>query len=241
MCIFPASGRKHADAIELCDRDTSTWCQDVFHAIDGKDDFRQCRAHRGDSRTWRPNANAYQLPGVETFVHSLPFFSNIGKIAIIINRAGDKGVEHRDIGGQDDLVSEFVWIRTHSSKKIFFVKDPVTHEKVYAPLGPCVGWFDDHLLHNIDTIDEDNQWSIRVDGRFTPEFRTLLVEQGIFGTQKHPIPEDQGLGLRGVLAAQQNGVCFLLRENERELSSEEEEEEEEEKEEEQEEQEKMVV
>ena len=30
---FPAQGRKHADCIELCDRDTSTWCQVSRHAI----------------------------------------------------------------------------------------------------------------------------------------------------------------------------------------------------------------
>ena len=38
---------------------------------------------------------------------------------------GDKGVEHADIG-QDDLVSEFVWIRTASSRKRFYVRDPDT-------------------------------------------------------------------------------------------------------------------
>ena len=78
--IFPAEGKKHADCIELCDRDTSTWCQDVFRALNGKDDFRQCRGHRGDPKTWRPNTNAFLLPGVESFARKLPFFSQIGKI-----------------------------------------------------------------------------------------------------------------------------------------------------------------
>ena len=227
--IFPAEGKKHADCIELCDRDTSTWCQDVFRALNGKDDFRQCRGHRGDPKTWRPNTNAFLLPGVESFARKLPFFSQIGKIAIIINRPNDVGVEHADIG-QNDLVSEFVWIRTKSSKKIFYVKDPVTNEKTYAPVGSCVGWFDDHLQHNIEPVNAET-WSIRIDGRFTPEYRELLVENAVFGKQNIAMDGDEGNGLKGVLKAQTNGPVFLQRENDAPSESESESEEEEEEEE----------
>ena len=236
--VFPADGKKHADCIELCDRDTSTWCQDVFHARNGKDDFRQCRGHRGDSRTWRPNTNAFLLPAVESFARSLPFFSEVGKIAIIMNRPNDKGVEHADID-QSDLVSEFVWVRTKSSGKKFYVRHPDTNEKTFAPLGACVGWFDDHLLHNIEETAEET-WSIRIDGRFTKEYRAMLVENGVFGNQKVPMEGDDGQGLRGVLRAQEKGPVFLLRENDAESSSEEEESEVEESEEEEEEEEVVV-
>lgn len=102
MSVFPADGLKYASAVELCDRDTSGWCLDVFHAFNGRDDFKQCRAHRGDPNTWRPNANSHVLPGVVDFVKRLPFFEATGKIAIIVNNPNDTGVEHSDIG-LDDL------------------------------------------------------------------------------------------------------------------------------------------
>ena len=224
LCVFPAEGKKHADCIELCDRDTSTWCQDEFQSLSSKDDFRVCRGHRGDPRTWKKNANAFLLPGVIDFVKSLPFFSQTGKIAIIINRANDTGVQHADIG-QDDLVSEFVWVRTASSRKRFYVVDPVTKERVFAQApgesAACVGWFDDHLQHNIEPVDHPQQWSLRIDGRFTPEYRALLSSQGVFGTQTNATSEDGGKGLAGVLASQVNGPCFLLHPNDAAYSDEE--------------------
>ena len=76
---FSAGGRRYSDAIELCDRDTSTWAATLPESV-GADDFRACRAHRGDPLTWRPNANAAALPGVATFVRALPFFEHTGKV-----------------------------------------------------------------------------------------------------------------------------------------------------------------
>ncbi|GMH67931.1 hypothetical protein TrRE_jg487, partial [Triparma retinervis] len=131
---FTAENRKHADAIQFCDRDTSTWCvSDVFVPMSGRDDFRQCRGHRGDNRTWKPNRNAFELPGVLQFVkEELPFFESTGKVALIFNKEGDEGVEHAD-HNLDDLVSEFVWIRTKSSNKQFYVKDGKTGERHPVP------------------------------------------------------------------------------------------------------------
>ena len=145
-------------------------------------------------------------------------------------------------------MSEFVWIRTASSKKRFYVKHPETNEKHFvertgAPEDAAmVGFFDDHLKHGIVPVDDPAQWSIRVDGRFTPEFRALLVELAAFGPQKNPAPDDGGKGLRGVLESQTKGPCFLMRENEEEeeVWSDEEEEEEEEEEVEEEEEENAV-
>mmetsp|Transcript_13707 Transcript_13707/g.27325 ORF Transcript_13707/g.27325 Transcript_13707/m.27325 type:complete len:288 (+) Transcript_13707:225-1088(+) len=228
---FTAENMVHADALEFCDRDTSTWCvSDVFVPYSGNDDFRQCRGHRGDARTWRPNKNAFEIPGVMEFVRSLPFFTSTGKVALIFNKVGDEGVEHAD-HELDDLVSEFVWIRTKSSNKQFYVVDNETGEKCFVPSsGARVGWFDDHLRHNISpvTANEDGGgcWSLRIDGRFNEKFRKIIETEGFFGAQQVPQEGDEGRGLRGVLAAQQDGPTFLQRENEY-ISDEEEEEEEE--------------
>jgi hypothetical protein len=94
--VFSANSQKHADTIELCDRDTSVWCMDTFVPYSSADDFKQCRGHRGDCKTWKSNQNAYLLPGVIEFIKSLRFFTSTGKVAIIINKANDKGIEHHD-------------------------------------------------------------------------------------------------------------------------------------------------
>ena len=108
--------------------------------------------------------------------------------------------------------------------------DPETGARAFA--GPegrgVVGWFDDHLVHSIEAVDDDDQWSIRVDGRFTQEFRELVAREGAFGEQTVPQDDDGGMGLRGVLLAQTEGPTFLQRENEEEEEEEEDEEEEEE-------------
>ena len=257
---FIAEGGKYSDALELCDRDTSVWCQDVFAAYSGMDDFVQDRAHRADPATWRPNYNGrVLLPGVLDFcARKLPMLSRVGKVAIICNEAGYPGIEHVD-HRIDALVSEFVWIRTQSSKKRFYVRDPATGAKCFAgeeaaaaaggveqegeeaaaaaaaassssssrsSSGACVGWFDDHLPHCLEPHGDGPQFSLRVDGRFTPEFRELIASRGRFGSQKVPT---EG-GLEDVLRAAtvEAGPRFLSEENPEPDSDEDDEEENEE-------------
>ena len=94
VSVFAAESQKYGDALELADRDTSCWCADAFVSRGPADDFKLCRAHRGDPRTWRPNANATALPAVSAFARRLPCFDRVGKIAIILNGRNDAGVEH---------------------------------------------------------------------------------------------------------------------------------------------------
>ena len=97
--------------------------------------------------------------------------------------------------------------------------------------GPVVGWFDDHLLHSIDPVNDDFQWSIRVDGRFTDEFRQIIATNGVFAKQGQCTEGDLGLGLKGVFLGQTDGPMFLKMENQYESESEPEYDEEEEEEE----------
>jgi hypothetical protein len=205
--VFTAKGYKHGDAIDLTDRDTSGWCADAFTAYTGHEDFKVCRAHRGDAKTWRLNPNARLLPGVVSFVRSLPFFEQTGKISIICNAPNSQGVEHCDIEFPD-LVSEFVWVRPPSSKKQFYVRDPNTNEKKFVE--GCIAWFDDHLVHNIRPDEDPFQLSIRIDGRFTPAFRELLCKQGTF-KESGVFPEGS---LKDFLSRQQDGPLFLQEVNE---------------------------
>ena len=116
---FLADDSKHSECVELCDKDTSSWPE---LRCDAEEAFATCRRRRGDARTWRPNANGERLPGVFDFVRASPIFSSTGKIAILKNERGCRGVEHVD-HRLPDLVSEFVWVRPAWSTKQFFVKD----------------------------------------------------------------------------------------------------------------------
>ena len=192
--IFAAEGRKYGDAVELCDRDTSAWCMDAFYARGPKDDFKKCRAYRGDPRTWRPNHNARALPGVADRLRRLGLLERMGKTAIILNARNSAGVEHAD-HALPDLVSEFVWLRPRASTKRFYVRDDAGAKRF---LGPHVraAWFDDHRRHCIEPVDADGQVSIRVDGRFAPDVRARLVASGAFAAN---LPGYDGAA---VLAAQ---------------------------------------
>jgi hypothetical protein len=254
--VFAAEGGKYGDALELCTRDTSGWCQDAFAAFSSADDFKQCRGHRGDPTTWRPNHNGrVLLPGVLAFANQLPFFDpgHVGKVAIIVNELNSRGVEHVD-HRFDDLVSEFVWVRTQSSTKRFFVRDPATQQKHFVGQnnnpsklasdsedrqidptrgvsegcgggGAAVCWFDDHLPHCLEQRADGPQFSLRIDGRFTPAFRAFVAAVGRFGVQSKA-GQTEG-GLAGVLLAASAGPVFLQQENpEPEMEDEDEEEEE---------------
>ena len=118
---FLADDLKHADAVELCDKDTSQWPP----AAATEDAFRTCRRRRGDPSTWRPNENAATLRELSDFARDLEIFEATGKIAVLVNAPGSTGVEHVD-HTMPDLVSEFLWIRPKWSTKIFYAKDRVT-------------------------------------------------------------------------------------------------------------------
>ncbi|KAJ1458421.1 hypothetical protein M885DRAFT_512836 [Pelagophyceae sp. CCMP2097] len=197
VCVFAAESQKYGDAIELCDRDTANWCGDAFVSETPQDDFKQCRAHRGDPCTWRWNANARQLGGLKTFAQRLPFFDRTGKVAVIVNVAGDAGVEHVD-HRLEDLVSEFVWVRPSASPKSLYVRD-AAGRKCVVPREAQVIWFDDHLPHCLER-SESAGWSVRIDGRFKPEFRELVARQGLFAL---------GESSARVLEAQKRGPTFL--------------------------------
>ena len=189
VCVFAAACRKHGDAIEL---HTKTGWPDEYG-------FEECRRNRGNGEYWRPNANAARLPGLVAFVARLPFFERTGKVTIILSAAGSCGAEHVD-HKFDGWVSEFVWLRVASSAKRFYVRgvgpDPPRHY-VGVPGRACVVWFDDHLAHCIAPAEEDS-YSIRIDGVFTPAWRKRLAQVGQCGEQ---VLRSAG-GLNAVLAAQ---------------------------------------
>jgi len=198
VSMFAAESQKYGDALELADRDTSGWVADAFVSRGPADDFKLCRAHRGDPQTWRPNANATALPAVSAFARRLPCFAGrVGKIAVILNGRNDAGVEHAD-HALSDLVSEFVWVRPPRSTKRFYVVDR-NGRKCEVPASCKLLWFDDRSKHGIFPVDDDGQVSIRIDGRFCKAFREWIRRDGTFAF----------VGGGGVLAGQFDGPPFL--------------------------------
>ena len=105
-CVnFVANNKKHGNAIQLTD--TINW--------DPKFGFRESRLYRGNPHYNKLNENSVVLHKLTKFIYDLPFFEHIGCICIILNEPNVEGSEHCD-HMFDDIVSEFVWLRTENKK-----------------------------------------------------------------------------------------------------------------------------
>jgi hypothetical protein len=117
---------------------------------------------------WKPTAEADEFPELMDFIKTLPF-EVTGRMLIIYDDAGTEVPAHRD-HLDTDICHEFVWFRT-SLRKPFYLLNHLTGEKLYV--GSYSAWFDTvNQFHGSDP-GEGLTFSIRVDGRFTEEFRRL--------------------------------------------------------------------
>lgn len=105
------------------------------------------------------------------FIATLPFAAT-ARILIIYDPEGRAVTAHRD-HDSIQLCHEFIWLRTNRAKP-FFVLDPETARKRY--IAGHAAWFDTvNQFHGADATGELS-WSIRVDGRFTDEFRKMMPD-----------------------------------------------------------------
>ena len=112
---------------------------------------------------------AAEFPGLIQWVESLPL-EQYGRLFVIFDSDG----AHEPIHRGPVPYQEFFWLRTNFDKQ-FFVFDEATQTKYYFE-GNAV-WFDQHSYHGCDeTPLGEMQWSIRVDGVFTPELRAYVAE-----------------------------------------------------------------
>jgi hypothetical protein len=117
---------------------------------------------------WAPSAEADEFTELMDFITTLPFEST-GRILIIYDDAGTEVPAHRD-HLHTDICHEFVWFRTNL-RKPFYLLNHRTGKKLYV--GSYSAWFDTvNQFHGSDP-GEGLTFSIRVDGRFTEEFRRL--------------------------------------------------------------------
>jgi hypothetical protein len=118
---------------------------------------------------WRPTADAEEFAPLMDFIATLPFEAT-GRMIIMYDFNGRPVSAHRDHDSQD-LCHEFVWFRTNMGKP-FYMLNPATGEKLYVRSHSA--WFDSvNQYHGADGGD-GLSFSIRVDGRFSDEFRAQI-------------------------------------------------------------------
>jgi hypothetical protein len=122
------------------------------------------------------------FPGTVQWVESMitnGIFEHIGRVIFFHCDHGGIPFEHRDLGGHNGVWekdqysphrNEFIHIRPNT-KKAFYIWDPETKDKTY--LNTRAAWWNDQDWHGGEAIMEQS-YSLRIDGKFTEEFRKTL-------------------------------------------------------------------
>lgn len=118
---------------------------------------------------WQATPEAEEFAELTDFLATLPFEAT-GRMLIIYDHSGRAVTAHRDhdsIG----LCHEFIWLRTNFDKP-FYMLDPASGEKLYVSSHSA--WFDTVNQYHGADASGGLSFSIRVDGRFTEEFRKQI-------------------------------------------------------------------
>lgn len=141
---------------------------------EGNWDQRPSERQLTDEAKFFPNVVEWVLKMKEDKI-----FEHIGRVIFFHCEAGGVPFEHRDLGGHNGVWesnkyephrNEFIHIRPNT-KKAFYIWDPETKDKTY--LNTRAAWWNDQDWHGGETIMEQS-YSLRIDGRFTEEFRKKL-------------------------------------------------------------------
>jgi hypothetical protein len=118
---------------------------------------------------WHPTENANEFALLMEFIRTLPFRAT-GRMLIMYDTAPRAITPHRD-HIETEVCHEFIWFRTNLDKP-FFMLNHKTNEKKYV--NTYTAWFDSvNQYHGSDGFD-GLCFSVRVDGRFTDEFRSRI-------------------------------------------------------------------
>ena len=118
---------------------------------------------------WRRTEAADEFTVLMEFIDSLPFDST-GRILLIYDEGGRAVPAHRD-HERSDICHDFIWFRTNL-RKPFYLLNQYTGEKLYVE--DYSAWFDTVNQYHGSDAAEGLTFSIRVDGHFTPEFRSRI-------------------------------------------------------------------
>jgi len=121
---------------------------------------------------------AAYFPNVVNWVESMvgSIFEDIGRVIFFHCEADGIPFEHRDLDAKNGVNvvkphrNEFIHIRPNT-KKAFYIWDPDTKNKTY--INTRAAWWNDTDWHGGERIMEQS-YSLRIDGKFTEEFRSKL-------------------------------------------------------------------
>ena len=140
---------------------SQSWMPDSYYDLDR-------------TELWEPAPAAEEFSELMAFIRTLPFAAT-GRMLIMYDHVPRPVTPHRD----HDVVEvchEFVWFRTNL-RKPFYMFDHRTGEKLYVESHSA--WFDTvNQYHGSDPCD-GLSFSVRVDGRFTDEFRRLIPRPAV--------------------------------------------------------------
>lgn len=118
---------------------------------------------------WKPGEAAADFPLLMEFIATLPFEAT-GRMLIMFDDEPREVPAHRD-HLETDVLHEFIWFRTNLSKPLYMLNHD-SGEKLYVH--SYSAWFDTvNQFHGSDAVS-GLTFSIRVDGRFTEEFRAKI-------------------------------------------------------------------
>ncbi len=121
---------------------------------------------------WSVTEEAGAFAELMDFIATLPFAAT-GRMLIMYDPAGSAVTPHCD-HDSPDLSHEFIWFRTNCGKP-FYMLNPETRQKAYV--AGHAAWFDTvNQYHGADSTGELT-WSIRVDGRFSEDFRRQIPDE----------------------------------------------------------------
>lgn len=139
-----------------------------------------------DQGDWHDRQSARNLteeakyfPETVKWIESLvpEVFDHIGRVIFFHRESDGKPFEHRDLDGDLGIQSgytphrnEFLFIR-QDLKSPFYIWDPETNNKIY--INSRIAWWNDQDWHGGDSIKEQS-WSLRIDGKFSDQFRKKL-------------------------------------------------------------------
>lgn len=126
---------------------------------------------KNDASKCRFTLDAVNFPKVIEFVDSLPF-REVGRIHVFVNYPGGRTPIHMDGTAECQHTNDFLWMRT-SEEKQFFVFDPTAPAGNRHYVKGLSAFFNEQDYHGTDTAHK-TLFSLRVDGRFTPEFKRMI-------------------------------------------------------------------
>lgn len=123
----------------------------------------------GIGQDWVPTDNLQYFPRLQLWLKANNIFKEIGRQIVFIqlqNTSTPKHVDQQldDAPEEYRAQPEFIWITPPNQGKKLFVNNVET---------PHITWFNSYIEHY--TQPEDGmRWSIRIDGKFTEEFKKKL-------------------------------------------------------------------